>query len=85
MTIQIYALIWFGGNEEKVITDYFDNEKEAQEKWNKLFDRYEKANCKAEMYAIKNNENNVRPEKRYGASPIIKGQTIGQAVIGNYA
>lgn len=85
MTIQFYGVIWFGGNTEKKIEEYFDNEKEAQAEWEKLYSKYENANCKTEIYAIKNEEDNVRPEKRYGASPYITGCEIGKMIIGKYA
>lgn len=85
MTIQIYGTVWFGGNTEIKIEEYFSAEKDAQAKWEKLYDKYEHSNCKAEIHAIKNESDNIRPEKRYGASPYIQGQEIGKMIIGNYA
>lgn len=85
MTIQIYGVIWFGGNSEIKIEEYFNCEEDAQAEWKRLYDKYEHTNCKTEIYAIKNESDNVRPEKRYGASPYIKGFEIGKMIIGNYA
>lgn len=85
MTIQIFGVVWFGGNTETRIEEYYNDEKEAQAAWDRLWNKYENAKCKTNIYATKNEGDNVRPETGYGKSPYINGATLGRMVTGKYA
>lgn len=85
MTIQIKGTVWFGGNTSKKIEEYYDNMQDANAAWERLYSKYEFAKCKTDIYAIKSDQDNVRPDNRYGADPYIKGQQLGHMIVGKYA
>lgn len=77
MTIQIFGYVNFGGNESRTICEYYNNMQDAQLAWECILDMYNKPQIHGEITVYRNEADNVRPEKRYGASQSIHGTIIG--------
>lgn len=79
MTIQIYGS-FYTGCDTFPIEQYFDNLKDAQEAWDSLINHY--SNCLGgKIYAILNEEDNVRPKSGYGENICIGGKIINSYVL----